>query len=79
MSKVIIIDVTNEVRKLCFGGALLRAVFLEKVMFLKKYLLCEKVDFCSCELPTLRVGRPVTRLTVHWAFPSRAQSLESRV
>ena len=29
----------------------------------------KKVNFHSYELLTLRAGRPVTRLTVHWAFP----------
>ena len=31
----ILINVINELRKLCFGDALLRAVFFEKLFFLK--------------------------------------------
>ena len=65
MSKDIAIYVINEVRRLCFGGALLPALFLEKEIFFGKIMIfLEKVDFCSYELPTLRVGRSVTRLTV---------------
>ena len=55
----------NEVRRLCFGGALLSAL-KKKVSFSEKN---EKNDLCSDALPTLRVGRSVTRLTVYWAFP----------
>ena len=36
VSKVIHIDVINEVRRRCFGGALLRAVVLKKVLFLER-------------------------------------------
>ena len=35
MLKDIAIDAINEVRRLCFGGALLRSLF-SKVIFLKK-------------------------------------------
>ena len=34
--KVILINVINEMRRLCFGGALLSALILEKLAFLKK-------------------------------------------
>ena len=33
VSKVIALDVINDVRRLCFGGALSRAVFFEKLFF----------------------------------------------
>ena len=36
VSKVMHIDGINEVRKLCFGDALLSALILEKLTFLKK-------------------------------------------
>ena len=40
--------------------------------FLKGVIILEKIhfSFCSCALPTLRVGRSATRLTVYWAFLS---------
>ena len=39
--------------------------FLENVYFLEKMIF---LVFFSEGLPTLRVHRSVTRLTVHWAF-----------
>ena len=36
LSKVITRNVINEVRRLCFGGALLQALFFGKLYFLKK-------------------------------------------
>ena len=57
----------NDVRRLHFGDALLPALFfVVKVIFLVFCL--EKVYCHSYEIPTPRVGRPVTRLTVNWAF-----------
>ena len=42
VQKVIHRNVINEVRKLCFGGALLRALILEKLTFLEKTRFFEK-------------------------------------
>ena len=42
--KVMAIDAMNEVRRLCFGGALLSALILEKLTLLKK------VDFLKKEV-----------------------------
>ena len=42
--KVIAIDDINEVRRLCFRGALLSALILEKLTFLKK-LFFGKISF----------------------------------
>ena len=67
VQQIIAIDVMNDVRRLYSGGALSSALFLKKVTFLGLLLLKILVVF-SYELPTLRFGRPVTRLTVHWAF-----------
>ena len=36
--KVIAIDVVNEDRRLCFGGALLSALILEKLRFWKRLI-----------------------------------------
>ena len=52
----------------CFIG---HATFGKVFSFFWKSVFFEKVDFWSDELPTLRVGRSVTRFTVYWAFPSR--------
>ena len=68
VSKVIHIDVINEVRRLCFGSALLRALFFEKVKFSKNDKIWKNMFLYEYCLPTLRVGRQVTRLTVHWAL-----------
>ena len=54
-------EIMNEARSLCFGGALLFAQFLKSCFHLKKYLF-EKVSFVGYQLPTLRVGRSVTRM-----------------
>ena len=67
MSKVIHVNAINEVRRLCFGGALLPALFFEKIILLKNKKIGKQFSWESV-LPTLRVGRPVTRLTVHWAM-----------
>ena len=67
MSKVIPINVINDVKTLYFGGALLSALFLKDVISYKK-IFQKNVILCSCALSTIRVGRSVTRLTVHWAF-----------
>ena len=40
-----------------------------KVDIYEESVFLEKVFFSSIALPTLRVGRSVTRLTVYWAFP----------
>ena len=70
MLKVVLRNVINEVRRLCFGSALERSNFLEKVFFVKKRcILLESLIFLRDELSTLRVGRPVTRLKAYWAFP----------
>ena len=53
-------------------GALLFALSLEKVSFVKNMFF--KKDPFSDELPTLRVGCSVTRLTVYWAFPYQSNS-----
>ena len=45
----------NKVRRVCFGGALLHALFFEKVFFVKKDKFLKKVSFCEIVLPTLRV------------------------
>ena len=61
------IDVKNEVRRLCFKGALLSALFLKRFNF-----FLEKRNrgffFCGYALPALRVDRSVTGLTVYWTF-----------
>ena len=59
----------NDVRRLCFGDALLPALFCEKVYFFRKKLQkIGKNEFIDeTGVSTLRVGRIVTRLTVHWA------------
>ena len=67
MLKVIASDSINEVRRLCFGGALLPALFFESefLFFEKKMSKIEKYQFlCTSELSILRVRRPETRLTV---------------
>ena len=43
--KVIAIEVKNKVRRLCFGGALLSALFLKRVSFLEKNNFEEKLIF----------------------------------
>ena len=65
--KVIATDVVNEVRKLCFESFQLFALFFYKGALIKQNVW-RTVVFCSYELPTRRVGRSVTRLTVYWAF-----------
>ena len=66
VSKVIHIDVINEIRRLCFGSAPLPALFFEKVIFLENDKFLKNIYFFyEYFLPALRVGRPVTRLTVH--------------
>ena len=45
VSKVIRVDVINKVRRLCFGGALLRALFFGKVIFWKNDKILKKVNF----------------------------------
>ena len=45
VSKDIDINVINDVRRLCFGGALLFALFLEKLFSLVKSSFFVKVDF----------------------------------
>ena len=45
VSKVIPIDGINEVIRLYFGGALLFALILEKLTFLKKLIFFEKISF----------------------------------
>ena len=56
-------------RSLRFGGALLPALFLEKASFCEENNnLKNKVDSLSDALPTLRVGRSVTRLTFTGRF-----------
>ena len=68
VSKVIAMDVVNEVRRLCFGGALLRALFFFKLKILKNCQNFKKYISYECRLPTLRVGLSVTRLKIHWAL-----------
>ena len=49
--KVIHINVINKVRRLCFGGALLFALILEKLTFLRKSDCLENIGylkFCAC-------------------------------
>ena len=50
--------------------SIVRTVFKKGafVFFFEKVKDCKKVYFNGDALPTLRVGRPVTRLTVHWAL-----------
>ena len=69
VSKVIYIGYINEVIRLCFGGALLFALFSKRVSFFEKSEKFKKVSFPNDALPTLKVGRSVTRLTVYWALP----------
>ena len=38
VSEVLTIDVINEVKRFCFGGALLAALFYEKVFFFEENL-----------------------------------------
>ena len=70
VSRIIAIDVINDVGRLCFGGALLGALFKKKKNDIpqknnKKW----KTYFLHRHgLSTLRVGRSVTRLTVHLAL-----------
>ena len=47
----------------------MEVLYYRRCLF-KKGVFFVKVYFFSYELPTLRVGRPVTRFTVHWAFSS---------
>ena len=49
--------------------SILSALFLEKLSFREKRFFLKNVLW-SRELPTLRVGRSVTRSTVYWAFSS---------
>ena len=57
-------------RKFCFGGAIVRTVF-QKMSSLETKWKIQKMFLWFCALPTLRVGRSVTRLTVYRAFSSR--------
>ena len=67
--RYIAIDVINDVRRLCTGDAPSPALFFFKVRFFENDNNFEKGQFVhEIELPTLRVWRPVTRLTVHWAL-----------
>ena len=69
MSTVIVINVINEWKKLCYGDALFFALILGKVAKFEKMLICWKnIVFCRFALPTLRVVLPETRLTVYWAL-----------
>ena len=64
--KIIHIDIINEVRRLCSGEALSRALFfLKSEVFENKIIVFQKFFFYDDGLSSLRVGRSVTRLTVH--------------
>ena len=47
-----------------------------KLSFFWKVFVFGKVHFWSYDLPTVRVGRSVTRLTVYWAFPLRKETTD---
>ena len=65
---MIAIEGTNDVRRLYFGDALLPALFVTSLFFLENLCCLNNNNIWGYELPTLRVGRSVTRLAVYWAF-----------
>ena len=70
MIKFIAISLINDVRRLYFESVLLPAPFSKDAIYGKRTFLKKTVFSYLCELPTLRVVCSVTRLTVHWTFPS---------
>ena len=73
--KVIAIDVVNEVRRLCFGGALLSALVLEKNVFRENFFWKNRK---SSRVVTLRVGssslKKVTLRVKHFPRKEHYQS-----
>ena len=65
MKKFVHINIINEVKRPCFEGALLFALFFLNIAFEKSEDLEKSLFSVSCALPTLRVGRSATSLTVH--------------
>ena len=55
---------SNEYDAIIIGGGIIGSAIAYEMAKSGKNVL-----FCSCLLPTQRVGRSVTWLTVHWAFP----------
>ena len=66
-------NLINEIKRIRFEGALLPALCFEKDIFLKnKNTKFWKKNYSYMPgLTTLRVGRTVTKLTVHWELYSR--------
>ena len=61
----IVMNVTNEVRRLCFGGALSSALFFEKMRFLEKWQNFEK------EIILSQIVFPYSK---SWAFSHKVDS-----